>query len=173
MEHQTSEIETCVDEWKALKDTWVYRDMYDRRGVKRKFDDILDTSSTLVSTVNRELLRFALKQSEGCLRRREVYDIVERSDGTFDGVRNCIESRISEYKVVQSSRRAPSEHSNPLAALTLSKTMSSSSTNRFEILAGTEEDDVSFIVYHVYCCLRCQHLLYISMSLISIFHRHT
>ena len=140
-------------EWRILESSW--RSQHDnRRGTKRKFADIDDTTSipVPVTTINRELLRFALNQCKDRLSRREVYDIVQKSDGTVADVLIWLKARMSDYIVVQ-----PSEQPNPFSALTLSSGSSStnssgSSTNPFELLCDTtdeEEDDVSTNDNHV------------------------
>ena len=142
-------------EWRILESSW--RSQHDnRRGTKRKFADIDDTTSipVPVSTINRELLRFALNQCQDRLSRREVYDIVQKSDGTVADVLIWLKARMSDYIVVQ-----PSEQPNPFSALTLSSGSSStnssgsSSTNPFGLLCDTtdeeEEDDMSTNDNHV------------------------
>ena len=114
----------------------------ERRKLKRGFDSI-DTSIP-VSTMNRELLRFAFNQSEGRLSREEVHDIVERCDGTVAGVTILLEARMSDFIIVQPSQRATP---NSFSALTPSTNPSgSSSTNHFRLLSDTadeEEDGLS------------------------------
>ena len=130
-------------EWRILESSW--RSQHDnRRGTKRKFADIDDTTSipVPVSTINRELLRFALNQCQDRLSRREVYDIVQKSDGTVADVLIWLKARMSDYIVVQ-----PSEQPNPFSALTLSSGSSStnssgsSSTNPFGLLCDTTDEE--------------------------------
>ena len=136
----TAAIERNIDDWETLKDTWVHQHI-ERRGTKRK---ILDTSSIPVSTVNRELLRFAFNQNEGRLSRREVYDIVERCDGTVAAVLTLLEARMSDYIIVQPSQWATS--SEQPTSISDGVNSSGLSTNPFGLLsdaADEEEDDVS------------------------------
>ena len=136
----TAAIERSIHDWETLKDTWVYQHI-ERRGTKRK---ILDTSSIPVSTVNRELLRFAFNQNEGRLSRREVYDIVERCDGTVAAVLTLLEARMSDYIIVQPSQWATS--SEQPTSISDGVNSSGLSTNPFGVLSDTadeEEDDAS------------------------------
>jgi len=159
-------------EWRNLESSW--RSQHDnRRGTKRKFADIDDTTSIPVSTINQELLRFALNQCQERLSRREVYDIVQKSDGTVADVLIWLKARMSDYIVVQ-----PSEQPNPFSALTLSSGSSStnssgsSSTNPFELLSDTvdeEEDDVSsndnYVSFIFAFCLYSHYVLHLSNML--------
>ena len=134
---KATHIEADQQALDELKNSWNCQPHDESRGTKRGYDMISDESLT---SVNRELLRWAIRQCGDEVSREEVYDAVVRSDGTLGYVMNWLNARRSRFVSVQSNRQSSSSaQSNPLSAVVLPVP----TANQFGALSSTDTTEAS------------------------------
>ena len=167
-------------DWIRLESGWK-GSRVSQRSRKRKFHTIFIEYPFL----NRELLRYAMRQSEGYFSARQVYHEVENGNGTVAAIDKWVNEKKSEFIVVQSSSSNPGRVSEQPSSDTVSNSSGPSSdtatSNPFGALSSTDDDeeddeshsrstsDVSFTSLYICSSIMFVYISFTNRTIASLF----